>query len=77
MPKDFLTALKDRRTIYSISDETTIPDERIIVLIRDAVKHVPSAFNSQSARVAVLFGDNHKRLWKIVMGNFKEEDIAG
>ncbi len=65
MTKDFYTAVKERRTIYGISKETTISDERIQEIINDAVKYTPSAFNSQSARVVVLFGKNHDKLWDI------------
>ena len=28
---------------------------------------VPSAYNSQRARVVLLFGASHKKLWNIVM----------
>ena len=48
MAKDFYTAVKQRRTCYALSKETTIPDERIQELIKNAVKYTPSAFNSQS-----------------------------
>lgn len=65
MTKDFYTAVKERRTIYGISKETTISDERIQEIINDAVKYTPSAFNSQSARVVVLFNQNHDKLWDI------------
>ncbi|MFZ5967438.1 MAG: nitroreductase family protein [Bacillota bacterium] len=65
MTKDFNTAVKERRTIYGISKETTVSDERIQEVIKDAVKYTPSAFNSQSARVIVLFGENHNKLWDI------------
>ncbi|SHJ94086.1 hypothetical protein SAMN02745163_02883 [Clostridium cavendishii DSM 21758] len=65
MTKDFYTAVKERRSIYGISNETTISNERIEEVIADAVKYTPTAFNSQSGRVVVLFGDNHKELWNI------------
>ena len=35
-------------------------------IIDFAVTHVPSAFNSQSTRVVLLLGDNHRKLWQIV-----------
>ncbi len=65
MARDFYTAMKKRRTIYGISKETTVSDEKIEEVINEAVKYTPSAFNSQSARVVVLFGENHNRLWDI------------
>ncbi len=65
MTKDFYTAIKERRTLYGISKETTISDERIQEVISEAVLHTPSAFNSQSSRVIVLFGKYHDKLWDI------------
>jgi uncharacterized protein len=65
MSKDFYTALADRRTFYGISKEAVVSDERIQEVIDYAVKHTPSAFNSQSSRVVVLLGENHDKLWNI------------
>ena len=65
MKKDFYTVLKGRRTIYSISKKNTVSDGRIEEIINKAVKYTPSAFNSQSARVIVLFGEQHNILWDI------------
>lgn len=62
---NFSDALKNRRTIYSIDKNVTISNERILDIINEAVKYTPSAFNSQSGRVIVLFGKNHDRLWDI------------
>lgn len=65
MSKDFLTAVADRRSYYGISKETVVSDESIKEIIEHAVKHTPSAFNSQSARVVLLLGDQHDNLWNI------------
>lgn len=65
MGKDFFTALKDRRSYYGISKESVVSDERIQEVINEAVKHTPSSFNSQSARVVVLLGEQHDKLWNI------------
>lgn len=65
MSKDFLTAVADRRTFYGIGKEAVISDDRIKEIIDHAVKHTPSAFNSQSARVVLLLGKHHDKLWDI------------
>lgn len=65
MKKDFYTAIKDRRTFYNISKESPVSDERINEIIEHAVKYTPSAFNSQSARVVLLLGKHHDKLWNI------------
>ncbi len=66
MSKNFLTAIADRRTFYSISKESVISDLRIKEIIDHAVKHTPSAFNSQSARVVLLLGNHHDKLWDMI-----------
>lgn len=63
--KDFYSAVEARRTIYGISSEAVVSDERINEVINHAVKHTPSAFNSQSARVVVLLGEHHTKFWNI------------
>lgn len=65
MSKDFYTAIKDRRSFYQISNEAVVSEERIEEVINYAVKYSPYAFNSQSGRVVVLFGDHHHALWDI------------
>ena len=63
MKKDFYTALADRRSFYGISKEAVISDDKINEVIEHAVKHTPSAFNSQSTRVVLLLGKHHDKLW--------------
>ncbi|HZG73828.1 MAG TPA: nitroreductase family protein [Chondromyces sp.] len=63
--KDFYSAVEARRSIYAISGEAVVSDDRIQEVINHAVKYVPSAFNSQSARVVLLLGENHTKLWNI------------
>lgn len=72
MTKNFYEAIKDRRTFYGISKETTASEDRIKEVINDAVLHTPSAFNSQSARVIVLFGESHNKLWDITMETLRK-----
>jgi predicted oxidoreductase (fatty acid repression mutant protein) len=67
MKKDFFEAIADRRSYYGISKESVVSDERIKEIIDHAVKYTPSAFNSQSARVVLLLGNHHDRLWDITM----------
>ncbi len=65
MSKDFYSAVQDRRSIYGIIKETVVSDERITEIVRYAVKHAPSAFNSQSGRAVLLLGEHHNKLWDI------------
>ncbi len=61
----FLDALAARRSIYTLTDKSPVPDSRIISIVEQAVKHVPSSFNVQSTRALVLLKDEHKKLWDI------------
>ncbi len=61
--KNFFEAVKGRRSIYGIGKERVISDDKLQEIIEYAVKHTPSAFNSQSARVLVILDDNHNKLW--------------
>ncbi|HWO98242.1 MAG TPA: nitroreductase family protein [Bacillus sp. (in: firmicutes)] len=65
MTKDFYAAVKERRSIYGISKEVDISNEKIQEVINEAVKYTPSAFNSQSARVVLLLGEHHDKTWDI------------
>jgi Predicted oxidoreductase related to nitroreductase len=65
MSKDFFSAVADRRTFYNISKEAVVSDDKIKEIIEKAVKHTPSAFNSQSARVVLLLEKQHDKLWDI------------
>lgn len=67
MNKSFYDAIKERRSIYSISKESPISDEKIKEIVEYSVKHVPSSFNSQSSRAVVLLGESHDKLWDITM----------
>jgi predicted oxidoreductase (fatty acid repression mutant protein) len=66
MPSDFKTALKNRRTYYDITPACPVPDDAVRDIINYAVLNTPSAFNSQSARVVLLFGEQHGKLWDII-----------
>lgn len=63
--KDFKQIVENRRTYYAIDKKSPITDQKIREIIEHAVKYVPSAFNSQSARVVLLLGENHDALWEI------------
>jgi len=66
MERTFKEALKHRRSYYSIGNQSPVSDKEIEEIVKYAVTHVPSAFNSQSTRVIILLGENHKKLWSIV-----------
>jgi len=62
---EFLSALAKRRTHYSLDKAITASQARVEKIVEAAVQSTPSAFNSQSARVVLLFGEHHDTLWQI------------
>jgi predicted oxidoreductase (fatty acid repression mutant protein) len=62
---NFLNALQNRRSIYAIGRNVSLSETEIEELIKDAVKASPSAFNAQSTRAVILFGDAHEKLWDL------------
>jgi len=65
MEHSLKNAISNRRSFYGINNESPISDKEIKEIIDLAVLHVPSAFNSQSARIVLLQGDHHQKLWQI------------
>ena len=65
MSKEFNQVVENRRSIYALGKESPVSNKEIQNIVEHSVKHVPSAFNSQSSRVVVLFGEQHNKLWNI------------
>lgn len=72
MKQEFRKAFEQRRTYYSISNRSPISDKEIQEIIEFVLTNVPSAFNSQSTRIVLLLGDQHKKLWQIVKDALKK-----
>ena len=72
MEKKFFEAVKTRRTHYGLTKDKIVSEDKILEIVREAVTHTPSAFNSQSARVVVLFDAQSDRLWEIVKEELKK-----
>ncbi|WP_295937275.1 nitroreductase family protein [uncultured Alistipes sp.] len=66
MERTFKEALRHRRSHYALAPESPIDDVQIEEIVRFAIKHVPSAFNSQSTRAVLLLHEHHEKLWQIV-----------
>lgn len=67
MEKGFITAIKNRRSFYSLSKESTIPDEKIEEILRTSLLYAPSAMNSQSTRIVLLLDKNHDKFWDMLL----------
>jgi hypothetical protein len=69
--KDVQQLAEKRRSIYALSNQLPVSNDEIVKLVEHAVLHTPSAFNSQSTRIVVLFGEDHEKLWDITEETLK------
>lgn len=69
MSKETLVTLQqafdERRSIYALGNELPVEPQAIVNMAERVLLHTPSAFNSQSSRLVVLFGAEHQKLWDI------------
>ena len=69
MSKESLVTLQqafdERRSIYALGNELPVEPQAIVNMAERVLLHTPSAFNSQSSRLVVLFGAEHQKLWHI------------
>ena len=72
MERKLKEALAHRRSYYSLTNKSSISDREIEDIVKFAVKHVPSAFNSQSTRLVLLLGEQHVKLWNIVKDTLRK-----
>lgn len=73
MEKKFIELAKQRRTIYSLGRNVKLSEAELTDLIKESIKNSPSAFNNQTTRAVILFGDSHEKLWDIVIDRLKQE----
>ncbi|KAF2180309.1 Nitroreductase [Zopfia rhizophila CBS 207.26] len=65
----FIQAIASRRTIYALSKKPIISDPQILSIVRETVKHAPTAFNMMSSRVILLLGTDHDTYWQETVPN--------
>ena len=63
---------QNRRSVYALGKNLPISEQEALEIIDNAVKYSPSAFNSQTAHVVVLLGENHQKLWDITFGELEK-----
>ncbi|MBP5398832.1 MAG: nitroreductase family protein [Alphaproteobacteria bacterium] len=52
-----------RRSIYSLNDKSNLTQSEINKLIESCLKNAPSAFNSQSSRLIILYDSAYQNFW--------------
>lgn len=66
MSHTFLEAISQRRSNYLLDNISPVATTQILDTIDTVLSVVPSPFNVQSARIVVLFDEQHIALWDIV-----------
>ena len=61
----FLNLMKQRRTQYALNKDLPLPAAEVETLVKQVIKETPSAFNSQSSRALILFGDESQKFWDL------------
>jgi predicted oxidoreductase (fatty acid repression mutant protein) len=59
----FLSAIAARRSIYTLTNNSPIPQSLITSLVNESLRYCPSAFNVRSSRCITLYGAEHTALW--------------
>ena len=63
----FTDLAKQRRTAYAIGKNTELSNKEIADRIREVAQQIPTAFNSQTTRLVVVFGEDNVKLWDHVL----------
>lgn len=58
-------AAKLRRSVYALNDQLPISKDEVENIVREALLHTPSSFNSQSTRLVVLWAEAHQKFWQL------------
>jgi predicted oxidoreductase (fatty acid repression mutant protein) len=62
----FLQAVVARRTNYTLTPESSIPDARIQEILTTTLENAPSTFGSYTTRLVLLLKDEHFKFWDLV-----------
>ena len=62
-----LELVKNRRSQYAIGNNTDLTNEEIAERITQIVRDVPTASNSQTTRIAIVFGEENVKLWDHIL----------
>lgn len=71
MKTTFLEALKNRRSIYALGNQVDVSQKEIILMVEEVLVHMPSAFNSQTTRLVLLFDAEHTQFWDMVKSTLR------
>ncbi len=67
MKNIFFDGIALRRSIYHLGNNLPVSKDVTTKTVREAVRLTPSAFNSQSARAVILYGEESDTLWRLIL----------
>ena len=65
MNSSLIESLKQRRTQYALGKNVSMDKQALTLRIKEAMRHTPSSFNSQSSRAVILFGEQSEKFWEL------------
>lgn len=65
MSSQFLDHVRLRRSAYSITKSSPVPDSKIIEIVNESTKHCPSSLNILPNRAVLLLGAEHDKFWQM------------
>ena len=65
MNSQVISLYKKRRSQYALGKQLPISQDDTSSLIKQAMREAPSAFNAQSSRALILFGDHSQKFWEL------------
>ncbi|MFD2114779.1 nitroreductase family protein [Paenibacillus yanchengensis] len=66
MKNRYIEWMEKRRSTYALGKNLEQTEEILQYTIMEAIKHSPTAFNSQTSRAVILFNEHHNKLWNLV-----------
>ena len=69
----FFDAVKYRHSVYALTHESPISDDRIEEIVKDTLLNVPSAFNSQTTRLVLVLDKEHTKLWDLIRESYRQQ----
>lgn len=65
MNSNLIESFKQRRSQYALGKNLSLDKESLTQQIKEAIRLSPSAFNSQSSRAVILFGEQSDKFWAL------------
>ena len=67
----FTDLVRSRRTRYAIGNNTELTKEEITARLREVAREIPTASNSQTSRLVLVYGEDNEKISCIKFSNIK------